>query len=180
MDCLKLRCRGTCNKVKGKCWETALSQEIACRKPTVLDRELASSAFQRLIIKTTKTPIKNTEHFERADDEWREGLTWGWSRGRSVVTAPLITWDQLSLSAVGWAGLLIMVLGVASLSIIIELCPGLIVAIFHCPRGRHAATIRCSAAERARVHNVNARRYMSATKIRDCSKIGKIHKGGHK
>lgn len=36
-----------------------------CRKPTVFDHELASGAFQRLIIKTTKTPIKNTEYFEQ-------------------------------------------------------------------------------------------------------------------
>lgn len=51
-----------------------------------------------------------------------------------------------------------MVLGVPSLSIIIELCPGLIVAIFHCPRGRARHNDRlCSAAEQAQTSNVKAR-----------------------
>lgn len=69
-----------------------------------------------------------------------------------VVIVPLIMADQLSLSAVGRAGFLITVQGVAGLSIIIELCPGLIVAIFHCPCGLHAATIGRWAAQPALRH----------------------------
>lgn len=79
----------------------------------------------------------------------------------------------------GQAGLLIMVLGLPSLSIIIELCPGLIVAIFHCPRGRARHNDRlCSAAEQAQMHNVKAARYTSAAKAADG--WGKIHKSSHK